>query len=79
LRWPVGGEVLDARCVRSFSTKGGFERRAKKEEDKFMSDQKKPEVPEEVKEKQLNPEDLTEEQLRKISAGGQPPTPGIHT
>ena len=41
-----------------------------------MSDQKKSEVPEEVKEKQLNPEELTEEQLREISAGGQPPTTG---
>jgi len=39
-----------------------------------MSDQKKPEaIPEEVKEKQLNPEELTEEQLREISGRGQPP------
>jgi hypothetical protein len=38
-----------------------------------MSDQKKPEIPEEVKEKQLNPEELTEEQSREISGGGQPP------
>jgi hypothetical protein len=39
-----------------------------------MSDQKKPEpIPEEVKEKQLIPEDLTEEQLREVSGGGQPP------
>jgi hypothetical protein len=39
-----------------------------------MSDQTKPEpIPEEVKEKQLIPEDLTEEQLREISGGGQPP------
>jgi hypothetical protein len=77
-RWAVGGEVLDARCVRGFSAKGGLERREQKEEDKFMSDQKRPEVPEEVKKKQLNPEELTEEQLRQISAGGQPPTNGEH-
>jgi hypothetical protein len=38
-----------------------------------MSDQKKPEPIPEVKEKQLNPEELTEEQLREISGRGQPP------
>jgi hypothetical protein len=51
----------------------------RKEEDNFMSDQKKPEpIPEEVKEKQLIPEDLTEEQLREISGGGQPPIAWNH-
>jgi hypothetical protein len=40
--------VLDARCVRDFSIKCGTKRREQKEEDKFMRDQKKPEVPEEA-------------------------------
>jgi hypothetical protein len=44
-----------------------------------MSDQKKQEpIPEEAKEKQLNPEELREEQLREISGGGQPPTAWPH-
>jgi len=38
-----------------------------------MSDQTKPEaIPEELKEKQLNPEELTEEQLREVSGGFNP-------
>jgi hypothetical protein len=48
---PLGGfgrAVLDARCVRDFSIKCGTKRREQKEEDKFMRDQKKPEVPEEA-------------------------------
>ena len=37
-----------------------------------MSDQKKSEVPEEVKEKQLDPKELTEEQLGHIVGGFSP-------
>jgi bacteriocin-like protein len=37
-----------------------------------MSDQKKAEVPEEIKKKQLDPEELTEEQLRHVTGGFNP-------